>query len=112
MSMNCFPHDLEDIVSLPDMENGERFISPCVGGKIIGLDVGVLDTCPSIDFTESYGMTLPYDLENYIWYFDLLLDSGIKIRFEAAWDNGDVFILDSQGDSVWKLSDREGIAEQ
>ena len=107
MSMNCFPKNLEDIEPLPYMASGERFISPCVGNKIIGMDIGILDTYPYLDFTESYGMELPDDLESYIWYFDLLLDNGLKIRFEAAWDNGDVYILDEYGNSYWKLDDSD-----
>ena len=111
MSMNCFPHGLEDIESLPDMDNGERYISPCVGNKIIGMDIGILDTYPYLDFTESYGMELPDDLESYIWYFDMLLDNGLKIRFEAAWDNGDVYILDEHGNSFWKIESEKESAE-
>ena len=109
MSLNCFPHDLVDIAPLPDMDNGERFISPCIGGKIARLDIGIWNECPSLEFTGSYGLTLYDDQENYIGYFDLLLDNGLKIRFEAWFDDGYVSIRDNQGNSFWKLdnSDRE-----
>ena len=106
MSINCFPKNLEDIKPLPDMDNGERFISPCVGNKIIGMDIGILNTYPYLEFTESYGMYLPSDLESYILYFDFLLDNGLKIRFAAYFDNGDVYILDNLGNSYWKLEER------
>ena len=106
MSMNCFPKNLEDIKPLPDMDNGDRFISPCVGNRIIDMDIGILNTYPYLEFTESYGMYLPSDLEGYILYFDLLLDNGLKIRFAAYFDNGDVYILDNLGNSYWKLEER------
>ena len=114
MSMNCFPHGLEDIEPLPDMDNGERFISPCVGSQIVGLDTGIFDERPSFRFTGSYDITLDPNQENYIEYLDLLLDNGLKIRFIAHFDDCHVYIFDSQGNSFWKLdnSDREESASQ
>ena len=103
MSMNCFPTDIEDIETVPDMDNGECFISPCIGSKIVGMDIGVWDECPDLEFTGSYGITLNESQENYIGYFDLLLDNGLKIRFEAWFDDGYVYIFDSQGNSFWKF---------
>lgn len=103
MSMNCFPPDLVDIEPLPDMDSGEPFISPCVGGRIVGLDIGVWYKYPSLEFTGSYCITLNQNQENYIGYFKLLLDNGMKIWFEACFDNGHVYIFDNRGNSFWKF---------
>ncbi len=101
MSMNCIPPELEDIEPLPDIIDGKRFIAPCVGSKIIGMDICVWDECPSFRFTGSYNITLNPNQENYIGNFDLLLDNGLKIGFEAHFDDGYVYIFDTNGNSVW-----------
>lgn len=104
MSMNCFPPELEDIEPLPDIIDGKRFIAPCMGSKIIGMDICVWDECPGFRFTGSYDITLNPNQENYIGNFDLLLDNGLKIRFEAHFDDGYIYIFDANGNSVWTTS--------
>ena len=103
LNKNIIPRDIIPIGTWRNF-NGEKYFSPCIGKKLLGIDVKVTSEMPT--FTGSRGMTLDENAREYIMYFDLLLEGNVKIRFEPDYDYGDVTLLNGD-DAPIEITFRE-----
>ena len=90
LNKNIIPGDITPIGTWRNF-SGEKYFSPCIGKKLLGIDVKVTSEMPP--FTGSSGISIDENASEYIKCFDLLLEGNMKIRFEPDYDYGEVTLL-------------------